>query len=105
MICALICVLILYLLCECVCVCVFFTGVGLSSDTVFHTTVQVYTAHSVIEHLSTDGVSGRALLQPGSPVSITNTLLLSLKASLLEAGFGRASGSNPLQHHILTFRR
>ena len=63
-------------------------NIGTSDRTVFHTSVQVYTANSVVSMMSSDGAgtSLRLLPEGDRPVMITPLLAATLQTVLLDTG-------------------
>lgn len=63
----------------------FCRSIGTAENTIFHTTVQVYTANSVISMMSSDRL-GRLLSEGPHPAMITSLLSATLLAVLLDMG-------------------
>lgn len=66
----------------------FCRNIGTAELTVFHTSVQVYTANSVVSMMSSDGIAARLRLLPEGPrpLMITTLLAATLQTVLLDAG-------------------
>ncbi len=96
----------------------FCRGIGTAENTVFHTTVQVYTANSVVTMMSSDGVGTvqRRLPEGPRPAVITSLLAATLMAVLLDTGCepvrrsvtatgdGASNGAFLMHHSIRTQR-
>jgi len=87
--------------------------IGTEKDSIFNTTVQMYTADSVVETMSSHGAVQRHFPEHGAPAHITSVLVRTLVAALIDMKYlAKTSKSNAagltmtlLENHVLTNRK
>ncbi len=86
-------------------------NIGTLDSSIFHTSVQVYTANSVVALMSSDGVRNRLLPEFGRPIMITKMLMSTFIAVLRdvgcrpELGAAAANADDFLTHHSIRTHR